>query len=249
MKILHPLLSIVLALGGLACAADLPGGAPNGIVYAPGQPAATPQGLHLLRWEPFKSTFVKPGADLQRYDKVMIDPVTLSYKTPPRPGVEGGDMIIKNYALPESAIQDIEKAFHKAFVTELGKSPNFTVVKAPGPDVLLISPRIVDLVVTAPPQQQDQELGTSYGVASAGRMTLVLEAQDSQSHEALVAVAQTRSVQTADNAFYSSNPATNSAAVREILRAWADSLRQELDQFHSLPRLPALPAADIAPPQ
>lgn len=247
MKILHSLLLVGLALGGLACAADLPGGAPAGIVYASGQSAATPQGLYLLEWEPFKSTYIKPDADLQRYDKVMVEPVTVSYKTPPRPEWQRQQGIVPNYPLPEKNLKALEKAFHKIFVKELGKSPNFTVVTEAGPDVLLISPRIVDLVVTVPPQQQ-QDLGTTYGASSAGRMTLVLEAQDSQSHEALVAVGQTRSVEEADGAVYAANLTSNTGAVQVILTRWADSLRRELDQFHSLPALPPLPAADLKPP-
>jgi hypothetical protein len=247
MKILHSLLLTVLALGGLACAADLPGGAPGGIVYASDQGAATPEGLYRIEWQPFQSTFVKPGADLRMYDKVMVEPVTIAYKTPPRPDDTGGedDMIIKNYALPEASIKALEKAFHDVFVKELGKSKDFTVVTTPGPDVLRIAPRIIDLQVTVPPQG-DQDLGTFYHTFSAGSMTLVLEAQDSQSHEPLVAVGQTRDVQL-NGAMYSSNPAANSGAVQQLLQDWASELRQELDQFHSLPRLPALPASAKMP--
>lgn len=251
MKISHSLLMVmgVLALGGLACAANLPGGAPDGVVYAGDQPVATPEGLYLLQWEPFQSTFVKPGADLQRYDKVIVDPVTVSYKTPPPPGWEQtGQGMVPNYALPEDTIKALEQAFHKVFVKELGKSSDFKVVTTKGPDVLRISPRIVDLVVTVPPQQQEH-LGTTYATASAGRMTLVLEAQDSVSREALVAVGQTRAIEAADGALYAANLTANAGAVQEVLQRWADSLRQELDQFHSLPQLPPLPASDLKPPR
>jgi len=248
MKILPFLLLTVLALGGLACAADLPGGAPGGVVYASDQGAATPEGLYKIQWQPFESTFVKPGADLQVYDKVIVEPATVAYKTPPRQDDTRGedDMIVPNYALPEASIKALEQAFHDAFVKELGKSKEFTVVTTPGPDVLRIAGRIIDLQVTVPPQG-DQELGTAYHTVSAGSMTLVLEAQDSLSHEPLVAVGQTRAVQLNDGAIYSSNPASNSSAVRSLLQEWASDLRRELDQFHALPKLPALPASAKMP--
>ena len=116
-------LLLLLGLAGLGCA----GSAPGGIYYASGKGAITPDGLHRVNWEPFRVTYVKPGADLQRYDKVLIQEVTVSYKTPPRRGRYERDAIDLNYALSDSAIQSMKRYFHEIFVKELGESQNFEV--------------------------------------------------------------------------------------------------------------------------
>jgi Protein of unknown function (DUF3313) len=223
---------ILLALAGLACASP-----PGGIEYASGKGSVTPDGLHLVQWEPFRVTFVKPGADLQRYDKVLVREVTVSYKTPPaKDRLEQGGMD-PNYALPDSALRSLEQYFHKAFVEALGESRDFAITDAPGPDVLLISGHIVNLEIAVPPVM-DQDLDETVYSNSSGQMTLILDACDSQSGEPLVRVGQTQAIQMSDGGMYQSDPVTNSAAVQQMFQTWANDLRRELDQFHALPALP-----------
>lgn len=233
----HCGLLVSLGLFGLACAAP-----PGGIHYTAGKGMVTPDGLHRVDWEPFRITYVKPGADLQRYDKVLIEDVTVSYKTPPRPGHAADP----SYALPDSAMKSLKRYFHEQFVQGLGASQNFTVANAAGPSVLRIAGHIVNLQISAPPLE-DQLPNETVFTGSSGQMTLILDARDSQSGEPLVRVAAAKAIATADGGFYQSDPVSNSAAVRDMFRIWASDLRRELDQFHALPELPPLPAA--TPPQ
>jgi hypothetical protein len=233
----HSLL-ILVGVTGLACSGIAPEG---GIYYASGKGSVTPDGLHLVKHEAFRITYVKPGADLQRYDKVLVQEVTVSYKTPPRSGRLGGDAIDPNYALPDSAIKSLKRYFHDAFVKELGRSQKFSVAEAPGPDVLLISGHIVNLQITAPPER-DQSVDETVYTSSSGQMTLILDARDSKSGEPLVRVGQGRAIQNMDGGWHQSDPVSNSAAVREMFQNWAADLRIELDQFHRLPALPAVAA-------
>jgi len=237
-------LAILMVVAGLACAQA----APFGVEYATGQGSVAPDGLHLVQWEPFRVTYVKPGADLQRYTKVVVQEVTVSYKTPPRPGRFAQSDLDSNYALPDSAIRSLKQYFHAAFVKALGESKTFTVVDTPGPDVLLLSGHIVNLEIDVPPSR-DQEPGETVYASSSGQMTLILEARDSQSGEPLVRVGQVRAIEMADGGFYQSDPVSNSSAVREIFENWARDLQRELDQFHALPELPPLnePASYAAP--
>lgn len=227
-------LLVLLGLAGIACA-----GAPEGIYYSSGKGSVTPDGLHRVKWEPFRVTYVKPGADLQRYTKVLVQEVTVSYKTPPRSGGLQLDAIDPNYALPESSLRSMKRYFHDIFVKELGESQNFTVVSEPGPDVLVISGHVVNLKISVPPdwsETPDQSVYTK----SSGQMTLLLDARDSQSGEPLVRVGQARAIDLGDGGWYESDPVTNSGAVRDAFQTWASSLRRELDQFHALPALPAV---------
>ena len=240
------LVGILIAFAGLACAPSSPGG----IQYASGEGSVTVDGLQLVQWEPFRTTYVKPGADLQRYTKVAVQEVTVSYKTPPRPGHFEQDAIDPNYALPDSAMVSLKKYFHEAFVKELGESKDFTVVDAPGPDVLLLSGHIVNLQISLPPAM-DQDPDETIVASSSGQMTLILDAHDSQSGEPLVRVGQVKAIEMAGGGFYESDPVSNSSAVREIFQQWASELRRELDQFRALPELPPLnaPASYVAPKQ
>jgi hypothetical protein len=225
------------ALGGLLALIALGLGCtkpPGGIYYASGKGAVTPDGLHRVDWEPFQVTYVKPGADLQRYDKVLVREVTVSYKTPSRMGGT-------SYALPPTALEAMKRYFHDAFVRALSASPDFSVASAPGPDVLLVGGHIVDLTIRVPPQA-DQAPDEDVYTSSPGRLTLVLDARDSVSGEPLVRVGQTREVELGDAGWYESDPVTNSAAIRELFREWAEALRRELDQFHALPSLPSAPS-------
>ena len=234
-------LLLLVVLGCAACA----GQAPGGIYYTSGKGAVTPDGLHRVNWEPFRTTYVKPGADLQRYTKVLVQEVTVSYKTPPRRAGLNRDAIVPNYALPDSAIESLKRYFHKAFVEALGKSQNFAVVEAPGPEVLLISGHIVNLQIQVPPER-DQAVDETDYTTSSGQMTLILDARDSKSGEPLVRVGQARAIQMGDG-WYQSDPVSNSGAVRDMFRTWASDLRRELDQFHALPALP--PVDTTAPPK
>jgi len=234
-------LLLLVVLGCAACA----GQAPGGIYYTSGKGAVTPDGLHRVNWEPFRTTYVKPGADLQRYTKVLVQEVTVSYKTPPRRAGLNRDAIVPNYALPDSAIESLKRYFHKAFVEALGKSQNFAVVEAPGPEVLLISGHIVNLQIQVPPER-DQAVDETDYTTSSGQMTLILDARDSKSGEPLVRVGQARAIQMGDG-WYESDPVSNSGAVRDMFRTWASELRRELDQFHALPALP--PVGTTAPPK
>ncbi len=230
-----------LATFGMACA---PGG-PGGIEYASGKGSVTVDGLHQVKWEPFRTTYVKPGADLQVYDKVVVDPFHVSYKTPPHPRNRMRESMDSNYALSPSAIASIEQHAHDAFVKALGESENFTVVQEPGPDVLRIRGQIVNLQITVP-TRQDMDPDETVYAQSAGQMTLILEARDSVSGEPLVRVGEAQAIESAGGAWFESNPAANGSAVRGILNDWARKLRRELDQFHALPALPPVTSTDPA---
>ncbi|MFQ5418619.1 MAG: DUF3313 family protein, partial [Myxococcota bacterium] len=170
---------VVLALSslGLACA----NAGPSGIFYATGDDAVTADGLHRIEWEPFKVSYVKPGAELSRYDKLMIDAVTVSYRRPPRDHLNLGNdyrPISPNFRLSAEKIEAMKRTYRDAFVEELSKNPSFAIASEPGSDVLRISGHIVNLVVTTPPLDE-QDTDETVSTSSSGSMTLVLEARDS----------------------------------------------------------------------
>ena len=76
----------------LACASD-----PGGVQFASeGVGLTSVDGLRRVENWGFGLAFVKPGADVTRYDSVFIDGVTIAYKAPSHParttrdGIESG---------------------------------------------------------------------------------------------------------------------------------------------------------------
>lgn len=222
-------LTMLVALVGFGCAQPPPGG----IYFASGEDSVTPEGLRRVRWRPFRATWVMPGADFRHYDKLLVQEVTVSYETPPRTTRFRGKPIDPNYALSNATIESMKRHFHQVFAQSLSRSEHFSVTNEPGPGVLLLSGHIVNLKITAPPVAQ-QEPDEHIYTRSWGRMTLVLDALDSESGEPLVRVGQSRFIEMGSTTWYRSNPVSATGAVRQIFRGWADDLRRELDDFRSL---------------
>jgi len=190
----------------------------------------TADGLYRVRTTRVAAAFLKPGADFAGYDALIIDPVTVSYKS----GQTG---------LSPEAMQRLKDIFHEAFARQLGRSSVYSVVTEPGPSTLRVSGHLVDLVVSAPPPRGREMMF----VVEAGQMTLLLDARDSQSGEPLARISERRAVRpesAAIGGMYESTAVNDWGAVREIADRWARVLRDGLDDLHTLP-VPAAPAAAV----
>jgi hypothetical protein len=231
----------------LACTSGSGG---SQFTYDKGAEATTVDGLHRVKYWGFGAAFVKPGADLQRYDKIMLKEVEISYKRPPRRARQTDDMLDRgNYELSPEAMNEIEKYFHDVFAKELGKSKVYTLTDQPGPDVLRVSGYIVDLDVAAVPFRDQDPEETNYG-RSAGELTMILDVRDSKSGEPLVRTADRSSLDyAAGMGMRQSNPVQNSGAVRDLFEREALQLREHLDKIHEYPEIPEPAGSDQPTPK
>ena len=211
----------------------------SGVYYATGKDSVTPEGLHRILWEPFAVSFVKPGAKLGTYDSVLVDEVTVRFKRPPRKALAADASIAPNYGLSQSAIASMRKSFQEAFEKALTQSQNFSLAKKPGPRTLRVAGHILDLTVSAPPENQQPDDATLY-VASTGAMTLILTVEDSETGAPLVRVGERHSLSlyNDENEPYQVDDNSTSAALTNLFNAWASELTRELDQLRSLPEIP-----------
>lgn len=216
-----------LALG-LACA----GSGQSGIYYvakdardAKQQEVVTPDGLRRLKWEPFELSYVRPGAEISRYDRLLIEPVSIDPNS-----------IDPGFAISSSGIERMKSAFHKAFSDKLASSANFALATAPGPGVLRVQGKITDLVMSTP-SARDQDPNQVVVSESFGAMTLQVDVRDSGSGEVLVRVAERQAIAGMGGPSVSNTGAKVAAVVQHFDR-WASQLRRQLDKFHSLPSLP-----------
>lgn len=223
------------------CAAVLPllallagcAGAPGEVRYATSRRAeVSPDGLHRIEtWGGrAQRVYVRPGADLLGYDKILLETVVLRFSL-----LSAGSLDSQTMAL-------VERTFHEIFEKELQKSQVYTLVSTPGPRVLRVTPQLVDIVVAAPqaPRTPDEQMV----VESSGAVTLVIELADSRSNATLMRAYDRRSVGGHTGLAYRQLPGEDVAQARVVFRQWSQRLRSWLDSVREIPPLPAEPPAE-----
>lgn len=234
--------SLAAAVAVAACSTS---SSPPPIEYQTrGELPVTADGLHRIRSMRVAAVYLKPGASFTTYKQIVIDPVTVSYKSPPRKAT-ASNRSRGNFALTDDDMARFKRTFQEVFEEELAKSEDYQLVKESGPDALRVEGHIVDLVVDAPPQR-----GATYDfVMKAGEMTLIMDVRDSITGEPLARVADRRAVRPAagsSSTLYYSTPVRSWGEVRRRFQQWASLLREGLDELNQLPEVP-LPPETPAP--
>ena len=149
-------------------------------------PAAVAQdaddGLEPVRSKRFAEAYLLPGADFRPYSRVLIEPVSVSFKpgwleelgrasgSRARPRLTEEDLA----RMQEWLAADLARALEKALA-----DAGFELATGPGPDVLRITPGLRDVFLSAPDSAGDVAPTRLY-TRRAGEATIVLEARDSE---------------------------------------------------------------------
>ena len=192
--------------------------------------------LYRMRADGVGAVYLKPGVQFATYAEVVIKPVEVSYKNPPRP-MTSFSQRIGNYALDQDSMDRLKRGLRRVLARELAGSKSLTVVSDEGPNRLVVYPRIVGLVWEVPLAQG----GESSLVHRTGAMTLISEIRDSQTGELLVYVADRRDIRPQDTGLiggFVNRPSNNWAGVRNVSTLWARLLRETLDALRELPPMP-----------
>ena len=222
----------------VACAAG-----PPGVQYElEGSYITTPDGLHRVKSWGLGYAFVKPGADLARYDKAVIGDISIAYKPAPNPEHASRDGIERGtYLLSPTAANWFKRHLQKALTIELDKGEGLFVTDRPAPDAIRVSGHILDLVVHVPPDQGVTDAVTSF-LTNRGEFTLVLDVRDAQTGAPLLRVADHSAIKfDGASAHLPSSSATNTMAARQIFHQTAARLRRLLDEVRALPEIPPAP--------
>jgi hypothetical protein len=199
----------------------------------------TADGLHRARGSAFRHLWIKPDADLQSYDALILDPIQVSYRRKPTSRRYSSGSA--NFALSDSQMALLKQEMSDAFAQAIVASPNYQLVEVPGPDVMRVEASIIDLIVKTPTDTRGNE---NVYITSAGEMTLLLELRDSESGEALARLTDEKQARAPGhggvNDLYWSNAATNTVTVRRIFKRWAQILVARLDEVHAI-EAPATP--------
>lgn len=178
----------------------------------------THDGLHRVdRSRRFDRAWVKPGASLEGYTKVMLVGAGIHYKRPPK-------RVHHEYALSEKQLTHMREGLRDAFADALEENGGWQIVTERGPDVLVLRGALIDLVVTAPTDGFGRDRSYS---SSVGQATLVIELFDSESLEILLRIADRGLAE--NESSWRNDEITNRAAARRLFRKWAYRFRSALD--------------------
>ncbi|HEX3632779.1 MAG TPA: DUF3313 family protein [Casimicrobiaceae bacterium] len=175
MKLNAYLVVIMAALGGATAMA-----APYGATAPAGY-----DGLVAVQSRKLDAVYVRPNADLARYQQVMIDPVTVQFSKEWDRSVNDPRYVTRIGPEDARRIADETTANLGGILADALKARGYQIVTAPGPGVLRLSPHVTDLYVNAPdvfPPGRNRSFARD-----AGEATVTLEARDA-ANGALVAV-------------------------------------------------------------
>lgn len=230
----------LLALVALSCG----GSSGRAIEYETGRRAAvTADGLHRVKARRIGNAYLRPGARFAGYNELLVEPVTVAYRRPPRSMPPLGSDGRGNFALEPHEMERLQRAFQEALEEELGRSEVFRVVAEPGPDTLRVTGRIVDLVIDTP-----EERASDIVLANVtGEMTVILDVADAQTRQPLGRLAERRLIQPGSRSRgYQRSGLSEWVEVRRLFRQWSRLLREGLEELVRLPMVP-LPEEPAAP--
>jgi len=191
-------------------------------------PEVDNHGLHLVHDSKLKAVYLKPGAEFSGYKRVKILDSYVAFRKHWRRDHNETNPLSVSSSDMDKIKKLVAEEFHKVFVKELEKG-GYSVVDETGDDVLLLRPAIINLDVEAP-DTMSAGMNRTFA-ASAGSMTLYLELYDSAASD-LIATVVDPEVARDYGRFMAQNRVTNLQAADEILKKWADTLRDYLDHAH-----------------
>jgi hypothetical protein len=185
-------------------------------------------GLVQVKPKRMDAAYLLPGADFRSYTKLMVDPAEVAFaKNWLRS--QNDSRNLSRQVTQEDAEKILAAArsnFDEIFVEAFTKA-GYTIVQAPGPDVMRVSTGVLNLYVTAP-DVPTAGRSTTY-TTQAGEATLVIEVRDSTTNLLLGRVLDRRETQRSTLQMTSS--VTNLAEFRTLFKAWAGTAVKGLQEL------------------
>ena len=196
------------------------------------------EGLVKVDSKRLTAVYLLPGADFRAYKKVMIDPVQVAFRKGWQKDMNmsrGGTRRISDEDAQRIA-QAVRSGFGDIFANAF-KAKGYEVVTAPAPDVLRLSPSVVNLYLNAP-DPMGAGVARTY-TFEAGEATLSLEVRDSTTG-ALVGVAVDRRATRNTGYATFTTDGTNRSDFEQLFKRWADICTNGLEELKA--RSPLQPA-------
>ena len=189
-------------------------------------PAVNDEGMELVKNSELATVYADPGADLSIYNRVMLLDATVAFKKNWKRDQNRGNALKVKDSDMEKIQAEVADVFREVFTKELVDG-GYAMADAPGEDVLLVKPAIVDLDVSAP-DIRSSSVTRSFS-ESAGEMTLNLELFDSVTNDK-IAKATDRKEDRWRGRMEWRTSVSNRADARRMMTGWAKALRSALDE-------------------
>ena len=211
------------ALAGAILLAGVPVGA---------KPPSTWDGLVQVKSKRLDLVYLHPGADFRGYTKVLIEPTEVAFAKNWQRDYNRSSRSLSS-RVSDSDVQDAisegVRAAHDIFAQAWTKG-GYTVVQAPGPDVLRVKTGVVNIRVNAP---DTQTAGRAYSFSDeAGEATLFLEARDSLTGALLGRAVDQKIVGDTMTAWRTS--ASNRSDFRYQVEQWANTSVRGMSELKAL---------------
>jgi hypothetical protein len=182
-------------------------------------------GLKLVKVKGIDAAYVRPGADISGYTKIIVDPIQVAFAKEWDKKSTIGKQKLTAAQLDEIKTK-LSTLAGEVFDDVLSKDNGWPIVTAPGPDVMRFSAAIVDLW---PRAVDTQEPGRNYVfTTSAGSAVLYAELRDSETNQLFARVVDGREARNSGTMRWT-NSVENTAEARGLVTDWARILRKRLD--------------------
>jgi uncharacterized protein DUF3313 len=219
------LILVLLSLLIVACTS-----APPALQTGPGA-EYTFDGLVRVDNSRFRDAWADPEIDFSQYNKVMSGGAAFQFravsKTAGRTSVSRGSQ--SEFWISDANRDKLVDTVSGVFKEELSKARGWEVAEEVGPDVLILSGELLDIVSFVPPEMIGR--GEIY-LSSIGEATLVVEGIDSMSGEAVFRAVDRRSAGRTGNEMFRASTVTTWSEVRRWARRYATILREGLESIH-----------------
>jgi hypothetical protein len=178
----------------------------------------------------FAAAWIDPEIDVKQYNKIIPGGAEFEFRAAQKVSASTArHSNASEFWISDANKQRLAELVSEVFTEELQKSKYFTLTEEPGPDTLIVTGALHDIVSKVPPQ----DVGRSeIWLRSLGEATLVIELRDSLSNEVIYRAVERRAVENVGSQMIRTNTATTWAEVRRWARRWAISLREGLDSVH-----------------
>jgi len=214
-------------LSALLIGAALSVAVPDAAVAAK-KPPQEWDGLQRRENKRLDNVYVRPNVQFTAYKSVRLDPVEVQFDKdwdPNRSAVTLSQRLSKDDIQRIRA--DLSKVFREEFAERLSKG-GYPLVDEDGDDVLRVQAALINVYINAPDTSMQTAGRSRTYVMDAGRMTVVMQLQDSVTGQVLARVVDTKQGSSTGRLQWSTS-VSNSAEARRAFGDWADALRRGLD--------------------
>lgn len=189
--------------------------------------ASTPDGLRRMADTALGGAYVRPGADLSGYRRVILRPTEIAPGKPADPPASTGRATEESQ---ETKLGRMTRIVDEAVAGEFARSSVYAVAEDTGPGALLVQPAVLDFVLDT-----RQLPGGEWSLGGrVGDMTLVLDVRDAATGQPLARFVERPDLrlQTGAGGVTVQGPGPVWSLVHRATVRWAQLSREELDALH-----------------